>query len=213
MESEFPHSLSESTKYDFDKCLRILEILYKSLPISDSKQLSSIVTSTLKDSEIDLGITWEEGLFIRTGAKILDQELVNESLRWLSGPIYKNVYVPFEKGLTHFLQSEKRPELLSDVITDMYESLEALAKVVTGRTSKDLSANAELFIQKLKVSESYKRILKDYISYANDFRHAIEQGKARPRLSIYEVESFIYLTGLFIRLAKNTAEVSLPNDT
>ena len=163
--------------------------------------LSILVNLVLKESETDLGITWQDGKFMPTGARLLDQELVNEPLRWLSNPKYKNVYHPFAKGLSHFLEAEKRPELLSDVITDMYESLEALAKIVTGRSRKDLSANAEPFIKEVKASEHYKRILKEYISYANEFRHALEKERERPKLSITEVESFIYLTGLFIRLA------------
>lgn len=83
----------------------------------------------------------------------------------------------------------------------MYEALEALAKIVTGR-DKDLSANAEVFISAVKVSEGYKRVLKEYIDYANKMgRHAGEKGQAKPSLSRKEVESFVYLTGLFIRVA------------
>ena len=82
----------------------------------------------------------------------------------------------------------------------MYEALEALAKIVTGR-GRDLSGNAELFIKKLRASQGYKKILKDYISYANEFRHAQQEEKKKPARSISEVESFVYLTGLFIRLA------------
>jgi hypothetical protein len=89
---------------------------------------------------------------------------------------------------------------LSDVITDMYEAVEALAKKVTGR-DKDLSENRELFISKVKASDHYKVMLKDYIDYANDFRHAEREGKPKPQLSEREVESFVYLTGIFIRLA------------
>ncbi len=108
---------------------------------------------------------------------------------------------PFSKGLQHLLESDKRPELGSDVITDMYEALEALAKVVTGRSTRDLSANAELFLSTLGVSDGYRSILKEYIKYANDFRHALEEGKVRSAPPAREVESFVYLTGLFIRLA------------
>jgi sulfur transfer protein SufE len=82
----------------------------------------------------------------------------------------------------------------------MYEALEALAKVVTGR-DKDLSANRELFLSKVKASEGYKGILKEYIEYANNFRHAPKQGQEKPNVSVNECESFVYLTGLFIRLA------------
>jgi len=67
-----------------------------------------------------------------------------------------------------------------------------------------LSGNAEMFIKTVKASEYYKELLKDYISYANQFRHVVRHAGARPILTIPEVESFIYLTGLFIRLAINT---------
>ena len=140
-------------------------------------------------------------IFVRTGAMLLDLHLVNEPLRWLSDPKYTAVYTPFEKGLGHFLESANKPQLLQDVITDMYESVEALSKITIGRSNRDLSANAELFVSAIKASTEYKAILKDYVSYANRFRHAASDLTPRPALTDTEVESFIYLTGLFIRLA------------
>jgi hypothetical protein len=83
----------------------------------------------------------------------------------------------------------------------MYESLEALAGIITNRPKKDLSANRELFISKVKASDEYKKILSEYINYSNEFRHAAEEGRSKPAILPKEVESFIYLTGLFIRLA------------
>jgi hypothetical protein len=83
----------------------------------------------------------------------------------------------------------------------MYEAVEALAKVVTGRSGKDLSQNRELFLSNVQASESYKALLNDYIDYANRFRHAESDHKPRPQISEREAESFIYLTGIFIRLA------------
>ena len=190
---------------DFHTCLQALESIHDTISsfgdVMKVRQLTAIINRILQTSEIDLGVTWENGIFVRSGAKLLDHALINEPLSWLSAPKYSNVYAPFEKGLKHFLQSEKRPEILSDVITDMYESLEALAKVISERPSKDLSANAELFVQRIKASEHYKRLLKDYITYANEFRHAGVEGRPRPKLTNNEVESFIYLTGIFIRVA------------
>ncbi len=187
---------------DFHRCLQAIEASYDALETDEHRsQLDVIINWILQESEVDLGIEWRNGKFTRSGAKLLDQELVNEPLRWLSDPRYKDVYAPFAKGLTHFLEATKRPELLSDVITDMYEALEALAKIVTKRPAKDLSANAELFIKSINAAEPYKRMLKEYIDYANEFRHAAEEGKERPKLSTTEVEAFVYLTGLFIRLA------------
>ena len=155
----------------------------------------------ISESEIDIGVRWIDHRFIRSGAMLLDDKLINDALHWLRNNNYSSVLDPFEKGLEHFLHSDKRPELLFDVITDMYESLEALSKIITGRSKKDLSANRELLISKVNASEEYKKILSEYITYANKFRHALEEGKKKPLVSQSEVESFIYLTGLFIRLA------------
>lgn len=205
------YTLKDYAQESFFSCLEVIEISYMVLQDEDSEkaeQLDGLVQGILDEGEDELGISWQDGTFARTGARLLDEELVNTSLHWLANPKFKNVYEPFSKGLRHFLASEKRPELLYDVITDMYESIEALSKIVTGRPRKDLSANAELFIKQVNASTHYKTLLKDYIVYANDFRHALEENKERPKLSISEAESFIYLTGLFIRLAINYTPLS-----
>lgn len=197
---------------DFLRNLQALETFYSAcvqpkMPLGSLEMFSkmfevdSLIPRLMNDSEIDLEIKWINGKFIRSGAKLLDDRLVNDNLHWLRGNKYKSVITPFEKGLEHLLHSEKRPQLLSDVITDMYEALEALSRIVTGRPNRDLSANQQLFISKVNASEHYKKILAEYVSYANAFRHAIQNDTARPVLSSSEVESFVYMTGLFIRLA------------
>lgn len=178
--------------------LRTLEALYQWPRAKDL--VDNAVMEILADSEVDLGIRWNNGHFLPSGSPLLDEKLVNDVLGILGVKGHDGVLVPFKKGLDHFLHSVKKPELLADVITDMYEALEALAKIITGR-DKDLSANAELLISKLNVSEEYKPILKAYIAYANEFRHAAEKGQKKAIPPRQEVESFIYLTGLFVRLA------------
>ena len=210
------HELGEA--YDWDKwfssyyklnylpCLHTLEVSYSALKTKKQRtELSSLINFVLKSSEIDLGITWKDGIFVPKGALILNEGLVNENLKWLSEKKYENVYKPFEKAIRHYLEMTKQPELGFDVITDMYEALEALSKIVTKRPQKDLSANAEQFIQVLNVSTGYKDILKEYIRYANSFRHGLSDSSGRKHLQNSEVESFFYLTGLFIRLAVNNA--------
>jgi len=191
---------------DFHKTLLAIEALFNAIPphnipAHSKEALVKIIDRIISESEVDLGIRWQDGKFIRSGARYLDDKLVNDVLTWLSKKGYETVMTPYRKGLDHFLHAEKRPELLADVVTDMYEALEALSKIVTERPDNDLSSNRELFIKSVNASPEYKRILKEYIDYANKFRHAIEEGKEKPSLSIHEVESFIYLSGIFLRLA------------
>jgi len=190
---------------DFYRNLHAIEAMHR-YTVVRTCGLDEIVRKILDESEIDLGIRWKDGRFLPAGAPLLDEKLVNDILGWLSERNYDNVLSPFSKGLNHFLRTLQKPEVLPDVITDMYEALEALAKIVTGHEERDLSANQELFLSKVAVSNEYRPILKSYIAYANNFRHATEPGQTKPTPSRREVESFIYLTGLFLRLAMQGAQ-------
>lgn len=195
------HSYDDYIQSDFFNVLKALEACYRFSPGTNPRgRLVDAILRTLGEAEVDLGVRWENGRFFRSGAKLLDEHLVNQPLHWLTDQDHQSILQPYSKGLEHFLQATKRPELLSDVITDMYEALEALAKIITGR-DRDLSANAESFLKEVKASEAYKKILKEYIAYANNFRHGVSDQSKKPNLSAAEVESFIYLTGIFIRLA------------
>lgn len=193
-------NIDDYLENDFSENLHAIETLYKFIDAEKKSQLDKIVQTLISLSEVELNIKWESGKFIRCGAELLDQKLVNNVLNWLRQKEYNTVLVPFEKGLNHFLKSQKNPDLLYDVITDLYESLEALSKIIT-KKDRELSANRELYIKSVKASDQYKKILKEYISYAQNFRHAATRNKPRPVISEREVESFLYLTGLFIRLA------------
>ena len=74
-------------------------------------------------------------------------------------------------------------------------------KIVTGRGDRELSANMESFIKAVQVSDIYKPILKEYIVFGNKIRHAGKDGQPKPHLTRKEVESFVYMTGVFIRIA------------
>lgn len=197
---------------DFLRCLRVLEALYEELEdIELGKQLSATIDYIMSQSEIDLGIRWQPPAFVRTGAKVLDESLVNEPLRWLSDPKYETVYGPFEKGLSDYLEAVNKPQRLSDVITDMYESVEAMARVAIGN-NRELSRNQESFIKQMEVSKAYKQLLrqllKEYVDYGGKYRHAAQQGNPKSPPSEPEAESFVYLTGLFLRLAIGQAQPS-----
>ena len=207
-ESSFVERWCEIVDNDFWRCLHAVEGFYSALPAGTSTggydpvvALNAAVEETLAESECDVGVSWKNGIFTRRGAELLDESLVNGPLRWLAEPEYETVLAALERGLTHFLEGTKDRQRFGDAVTDMYEALEAMAKVVTGKPSKDLSSLREEFIAKLRLLEIHKAMLKDYIEYGCDFRHAIEKGQKRTWPLEHEAENFIYLTGLFIRLA------------
>ncbi len=192
--------LDEYIHCDFHRTLQAIETV-NDLPGRSRSDLEKTVHTLLNHAEVDLGVRWQHGRFIPSGAKLLDEELVDAPLKWLADAKYQDVLKAFQKGLEHLLRSQKNSKLREDVVTDMYEALEALAKIATGRKDKDLSANMESFIKEVRVSQEYKVLLKNYIDYACRFRHAPSEKKPRPDPSAKETESFVYLTGLFIRLA------------
>jgi hypothetical protein len=191
-------------KNSYINTLLVAEAIYKTFNISPNfeylcSEVENSISRSIAASEVDLGISWKDGIFIKTGAEYLDKKLIRDPLDWLISNKYSTVYEPLKKSLKHFLESEKDNTKLYDVITDAYEALEALAKIVTGK-DVTLDKNRELLISKLKISPDYKEMLKSYIEYAHKYRHALKKGEARKPLVQEEVESYIYLTGVFIRL-------------
>ena len=164
------------------------------------KPLDSAIKDVLAQSELDIGVHWKDGKFHRVGAELLDEALINDQMAWLRRSGHDTVLEPFAKALRHLLESESRPELLSDVITDAYEALEALAKKVTGK-NWDLSTAKQLFIKEIGAGKFHEHLLSRYIDYAGDYGHAKKDGPPRPPPSKTEAEFFVYLTGLFLRLA------------
>jgi hypothetical protein len=196
---------SDYIQGNFLNCLVSLETLYDTFlhQLEDTvytRILDNLIKQTISSNEVDIDIEWREGKFWPSGAKLLDNALINENLKWLSDKGYKSVITPFEKGLHNFLEAKNKPERLSDTVTDIYEAVEAMAKIVNNKND-DLSKNAELLIKKLKLSEYYKKMIKDYIKYANDYRHSVKLGEAKNLLTYNEVESFVYISGIFIRLS------------
>lgn len=184
---------------NFESCMHAVEALY-SHP-NHIGEADRIANSIMEEMEIDIGIRWENGRFLASGAPALDKALVDDVLGLIQTTASQGINQAFTKGLHHLLNSSKKPELLSDVVADMYEALEALAKIVCGN-DKDLSANREALVSKLNLSDNYKQIMKQFIEYANDLhRHAGERGQAKPAPVRREVEAFMYFTGLIIRLA------------
>ncbi len=200
---------------DFLEILKTVEAIYATEYVweddpwdsNPQEVIDEKVNSILAQSELDIGIRWQGGKFWPKGAELLDEQLVNDPLKWLRQNRHSTVIDPFEKALRHFLEAESRPEVRSDVITDAYEALEALAKIILDN-DRDLLQNREKFVSKIKGKEFHKKILKEYVDYGCKYRHGANPKSPRPQPTIAEAEFFLYFTGTFIRLAMENWEGS-----
>ena len=192
---------------NFEEVLRAVEAIYRIKTREMQKIYDEYLTEIINQPEADIGIVWKDGRFFPTGAESLDNELLNDPLDWLRRKGHSTVIEPFEKARHHFLEAESQPKVLSDVITDAYEALEALTKTVLDN-NQDLSKNREKFVNKIKGKEFHKKILKEYVDYGNKYRHAADPKSPRPQPTIAEAEFFLYFTGTFIRLAVENWEES-----
>lgn len=199
-------SFHSYTGGQFSPTLHALEVAFRHLKTrKQKKELTRLIEFVLSSSELDLGIRWSNGKFVPQRARELDQALVDDNLKWLSDPKYASVLRPFEKALKAFLTLDNKPEHATDIIRDLYEAIESLAKIVTGRDTGDLSANIEQLLTQLKVSSGFREVLRSYTKYANPFRHGTGKRGPSRRVSLHEVESFLYFTGLLIRLSRLSA--------
>lgn len=165
------------------------------------KWLVKEIEDSISCARAGLGIRFDskEEIFYPSGDKDLEERLVKEPLRDLDTLGREEVSKVWKRGLRALLKSQGDHDELKDVVRDAYEALEAFAKIVCNN-DRDLSGNRDRFISALNLNPYYQKMLKEYINYANEFRHAEKQQKPRPDLDYSEVEAFVYLTGLFIRL-------------
>lgn len=192
---------------DFYSYLDTLEKTHEVLPNELKQVFSEAIAHLISESEVDLGIQWREGVFWPSGAKLLDEEVVDKTLHWLSTPKYHDVSTAFREGLRHFMKAVKYPEELRDSVRDMYEALEKMARIATAN-NKNLLDNIDEFVGMLGLDTHYSKMLKEHTGYAHKFRHAVKEGRKRMPPSRHEVEAFIYTTGLLIRLAIQQLEQS-----
>lgn len=184
-------TLRSLTGDDFLQTLEVLVLLHKFLD-NDSKVQTTISVSVeiaLSLSTIDLGVKWKDGIFYKSGAKILDEKLVEDPLDCLED--YPNVKRDYLKALDSYYNKK-----LDDVMGSCYLVVEGLARKVL-QNKKPLDKNQEELLGKVGLSQEWNSILYNYIKYAHDFRHASDK---RHSIKPQEVEAFLYFTGLLVRL-------------
>jgi hypothetical protein len=194
-----PH-LRSLTEDDFTETLKVSALLYQILEREPKKELDQSIETALSHAAIDIGVRWKDGMFYPAGAKELDERLIEEPLQWLIN--FPNERADYLKALTGY--AAKRSD---DVIMNCYLVIEGVARSVLAN-QKTLENNRENLLRTIGLSQEWKALLSNFITYANEFkRHA--SGK-RYDVNPVEVEGFLYLTGLLVRLIAEATKRPAP---
>lgn len=198
MSNDIPR-LRSLTSDDYTRTLRILCLLYLYFSKDQygyeekREEISGWTEVALSNSNLDLGIEWKDGMFYPKGAGVLDQKLIEDPLDWLNN--FQEVKEDYKKALSNYLKKN-----YPDVIDQCYLVIEGLVRKIFDN-KKTLDNNKADLLKKLKLSQQWKSILDKFIDYSNEFkRHASSNRKL---INPDEVEAFLYLTGLLVRLIIN----------
>jgi len=185
-------SLRSISGDDFLLTLKILVLLYQYFDRNTEWQeyISSWIEDALSNALLDLGVRWKNGMFYPSGAKELDEKLIEDPLDWLE--TYPDEKRDFFNALKNYTSKK-----YDAVVIDCYLVVEGLARKVL-KNKKTLENNREVLLKKIGLSQEWKAFLNNYINYANELkRHA---GNKRHSINPSEVEAFLYFTGLLVRL-------------
>lgn len=192
-------SLRSLTNDDFFQTLEILVLLYQFFNKNKDWQdkISLWIKTAVSNANIDLGVRWSSGMFYPSGAELLDEKLIDEILGILHAEDKKSILVAYQKGLKEFSESNKDKSKLKNVVRDMQLSLDETSKVLLG----DKNIGFKHLLKDKNWDEIVKNKFYQKIFFQlNEFADKLAKHKAEAEFDEYEVETFVYLTGIFIRL-------------
>jgi hypothetical protein len=174
-------------------CEVLLTVLEEMNLVRPLRVFSDGISTSLKESIVDLGILFKNNKFYRKGAEVLDTSLILQPLDWLSAQPVARQY--FEDALSDYLKRD-----FPDAVTKTYSSLESLVKAHL-KNNKTFANNNTALLKSLSLSNDWKGILVHYSQYANEFssrhgKNSVEKIEPDP----VEVEAYLYFTGLVMRL-------------
>jgi hypothetical protein len=194
-----------ATTGHFEDFLRIVELAYqeareKRIGISREVELA------LEAAEHSLGIGWHDGVFWPQVAAALEDPIQRYMhALGLRDEGFASVATAYMHGRRRLEEAGTDENELKDVIVSMYEALEGVAKMITGR-DRTLNANQKLLARELRLPVQFEGILTQLVDYGNTYRHApaLRESTTRPsRPTIRRnlAEAYTHLVGAFIRLA------------
>jgi hypothetical protein len=146
---------------------------------------------------LDTDIVNGEINIYKSGAELLDQELVNYCLHWLTK--YPEVRMLFSKALKSYSKDNLTDVEARSVYDDLRASLEKLIKLILGN-SDPLEKNRKIIAQWLtdkgvhtNVVAIFKHIMNQYIEFMNDAKHV-------NKYNSNDLEFMIYQTAIMMRM-------------
>jgi hypothetical protein len=196
------HYLNNSIAFEeyLLRLICIIEILFEKVP-DIALDLCALIDRYLNESPTDLNLRIVKSKkaysIFPKGSELLDDKLVDDSLNILTKSKYESVRIAFEKGLKEYLQSSHDKSKMKNCLRDMQLAMDELSKIVL----KDKNVGVKHLIKnenwpKTGLNNYYKKMLFEY----NDMLDKLSKHSSTTKFSEKEVESVIYLTGLFIRL-------------
>ena len=117
-------------------------------------------------------------------------------LDWLND--YPAEKKDFDEALNAYMKKQ-----YNDSVADCYKCIEGIVKKLLGN-DRTLENNKDGLLTKLNFSKEWKNIFGSYLTYANVYgKHASDK---RHNVDPDEVEAFIYLTGLIIRISLKSSK-------
>lgn len=146
---------------------------------------------------LDTDIVNGEINIYKSGAELLDNHLIKDSLHWLSK--YPEVRKLFANALEKYSEYNQTDENARTIYDDLRASLEKLVKLILGN-SKTLENNKNEIEEWLKGKGTHKQVIKifsnilnSYIVFMNDVKHVSNYNSN-------DLEFMVYQTAIMMRM-------------
>ncbi len=200
METQTPR-LRYLTSDDFEQTLLVTEAAYHYFLTSDVyrkegwlRAIDFIVSAQL-EAPLSLGVSWVAGKFIPEGAKELQEVLVEDNLLWLSE--FPETQKLFTGALNDYASSRSDEIKRKNAMSNSFQAVEQFARTFL-QTDKAFDNIFNELMDSLSLHPHWKQICNRWNELAKEFaRHS---GRDGTMPSQEDVEAFIYLSGLLLRL-------------
>jgi len=131
------------------------------------------------------------------GARLLDDNLVNDSLHWLSK--YPEVRRLFANALRNFSKDNLTDEDARSIYEDLRASLEKLIKLILGN-SKNLENNKNEIEKWLKEKGTHVHVIRAFNYIMNAYSMFMNDAKHASKYNSNDLEFMVYQTAIMMRM-------------